>query len=95
MAKADILRALRRHIQAMGATIDEGRGRLTGKIEDNEKVELAARLAGLIEQRDELTKKLNGWEALSDDRWSNLETQIGIEWQYLVQDLEERWGRLE
>jgi hypothetical protein len=95
MGKTDILRAMRQRVHAIGQAIDETHGKLAGGTANGEKVELAGRLAELTEQRDVLTEKLAAWEALPDDQWSNLETRIGVEWQDLIQDLEERWARFD
>ncbi len=95
MAKADILQEMRRRNEAMGFAIERMRQNMTATTKDTVKIDMAGRLSGLIERRNELTSRLNGWEELSDERWSNLRTQIEIEWGTLALDLEERMGRLE
>lgn len=93
MARADFEEIMRRRIQDMQFAIEKIRERLA-RSDDHDKVELAARLSDLERRQQQMEKQLHTLEKQPDSLWSNLKTQIELEWFALIDDFEDRVGRL-
>ncbi len=78
----------------MDIAIAETRRKLGKTRDDHLKVDLTARLSGLQRRRQQMTQRLERLAESPDSLWANLKAQIELEWFGLVQDVEERVGRL-
>ncbi len=94
MGRADYHEEMRHRIQDLGFAIDRLRHRLDGPVDDRSKVELKGRLAGLERRREQLEHRLETLGDEPDGAWSRLKNQFDLEWFDLVQDFEDRVGRL-
>ncbi len=94
MGRADYQEEMRHRLQDLGFSIARIRRRLGGPVDDRTKVDLTGRLAGLERRREQLEHRLETLGDEPDGAWSRLKNQFDLEWFDLMQDFEDRVGRL-
>lgn len=95
MARDAFLASLRRKLADLDFQMIRMRNTLTGgDLSEGERVGLAATLAQMQQRHDELRDKLAGLAQEPDGTWTRLKAEWELEWDTLVQDFEERIGRL-
>lgn len=95
MARDAYLASLRRKLADLDFQMARTRETLAGSdLSDRERIEVAATLAQMRQRHDELRDKLSGLAQEPDGTWTRLQAEWELEWDTLVQDFEERIGRL-
>lgn len=95
MARDVYLASLRRKLGDLEYQMARCRNMLAaGDLSDRERIDLAATVAQMQLRHDELQDKLGGLEHEPDGTWARLRAEWELEWDTLVQDFEERIGRL-
>ncbi len=95
MARDAYLASLRRKLADLDFQMVRTRNTLaSGDLSDRERVGLAATLAQIQQRHDEMRDKLSGLAQEPDGTWTRQQAEWEQEWDTLVQDFEERIGRL-
>lgn len=95
MARDAYMASLRRKLADLKFQMTRSRNTLAaGELTDRERVDLAATLAQMQQRHDELQDKLAGLSQEPEGTWGRLKAEWEMEWDALVQDFEERIGRL-
>lgn len=95
MARDVYLAAMQHKLADLNFQIRRTRGSLAdGDLSDGERVQLAGELAQMEDRRDDLADKLNSLATEPETSWGRRRAEWDQEWDALVQDFEERIGRL-
>lgn len=94
MGRSDYVAHLTDNLRNLGFRIDALKAKLMGATDDRRKVDLCGEIEHLERRRDELAEKLRALRTQPESTWADFKAGFQEEWDALVQDFEERVGRL-